>query len=162
MKNRKNRRKLKSKITYEKLKEIMSDENQTETLEKMMRDQDIPYELFYEVSRELRLNRLFYDLNVDEADLMKAKKKVIKLSPESTEYPLFSTLYRDHDGKYMVETLLNEYHDSTFREGVIIGMGYGKKFIFEDIQNNRFTKEDILNMSQEEIIKYCDENRDEV
>ena len=79
MKNRKNRRKLKSKITYEKLKEIMSDENQTETLEKMMRDQDIPYELFYEVSRELRLNRLFYDLNVDEADLMKAKKKVIKL-----------------------------------------------------------------------------------
>ena len=145
MKNRKNRRKQKSKITYEKLKEIMSDENQTETLEKMMRDQDIPYELFYEVSRELRLNRLFYDLNVDEADLMKAKKKVIKLSPESTEYPL-----------------LNEYHDSTFREGVIIGMGYGKKFIFEDIQNNRFTKEDILNMSQEEIIKYCDENRDEI
>ena len=162
MKNRKNRRKQKSKIPYEKLKEMMSDETQTEALEKMILNQEIPFEMINEASRELRLNSLFEDLNVDEADLMKAKKKIIKLSPQSAEYPLFSTLYREHDGKYMVETLLNQYHDSTFREGVIIGMGYGKKFIFEYIQNNRFTKEDILNMSQEEIIKYCDENRDEV
>ncbi len=162
MKNRKNRRKQKSKIPYEKLKEMMSDETQTEALEKMILNQEIPFEMINEASRELRLNSLFEDLNVDEADLMKAKKKIIKLSPQSAEYPLFSTLYREHDGKYMVETLLNQYHDSTFREGALVGMNYGQKFIVEDIQNNRFTKEDILNMSKEEIIKYCDENRDEV
>ena len=162
MKNRKNRRKQKSKIPYEKLKEMMSDETQTEALEKMILNQEIPFEMINEASRELRLNSLFEDLNVDEADLMKAKKKIIKLSPQSAEYPLFSTLYREHDGKYMVETLLNQYHDSTFREGALVGMNYGQKFIVEDIQNNRFTKEDILNMSKEEIIKYCDENRDDV
>lgn len=162
MKNRKNRRKQKSKIPYEKLKEMMSDETQTEALEKMILNQEIPFEMINEASRELRLNSLFEDLNVDEADLMKAKKKIIKLSPQSAEYPLFSTLYREHDGKYMVETLLNQYHDSTFREGALVGMNYGQKFIVEDIQNNRFTKEDILNISKEEIIKYCDENRDEV
>lgn len=162
MKNRKNRRKQKSKIPYEKLKEMMSDETQTEALEKMILNQEIPFEIINEASRELRLNSLFEDLNVDEADLMKAKKKIIKLSPQSAEYPLFSTLYREHDGKYMVETLLNQYHDSTFREGALVGMNYGQKFIVEDIQNNRFTKEDILNMSKEEIIKYCDENRDDV
>lgn len=162
MKNRKNRRKQKSKIPYEKLKEMMSDETQTEALEKMILNQEIPFEMINEASRELRLNSLFEDLNVDEADLMKAKKKIIKLSPQSAEYPLFSILYREHDGKYMVETLLNQYHDSTFREGALVGMNYGQKFIVEDIQNNRFTKEDILNMSKEEIIKYCDENRDDV
>ena len=90
-----------------------------------------------------------------------AKKKVIKLGPKS-EYPLFSTLYRDHDGLYKVETLINEYHDSTLREGMMVGISYGEKFIVEDIQNNRFTKEDILNMGMDEIIEYCDEERDEI
>lgn len=161
MKNKINRKSKKYKIAREKLKELLNDESQVETVQNMIKNNEIPFDMFHEVSRELRMEQLFEDLNVDEEDLMNAKKKVIKLGPKS-EYPLFSTLYRDHDGQYKVETLINEYHDSTLREGMMVGISYGEKFIVEDIQNNRFTKEDILNMGMDEIIEYCDEERDEI
>lgn len=161
MKNKINRKSKKYKIAREKLKELLNDESQVETVQNMIKNNEIPFEMFHEVSRELRMEQLFEDLNVDGKDLMNAKKKVIKLGPKS-EYPLFSTLYRDHDGQYKVETLINEYHDSTLREGMMVGISYGEKFIVEDIQNNRFTKEDILNMGMDEIIEYCDEERDEI
>ena len=45
---------------------------------------------------------------------------------------------------------------------MLIGANYGKKFIVEDIQNERFSKEDIINMTPEEINEYCDEIRDEI
>ena len=161
MKNKINRKSKKYKIAREKLKELLNDESQVETVQNMIKNNEIPFDMFHEVSRELRMEQLFEDLNVDEEDLMNAKKKLIKLGPKS-EYPLFSTLYRDHDGQYKVETLINEYHDSTLREGMMVGISYGEKFIVEDIQNNRFTKEDILNMGMDEIIEYCDEERDEI
>lgn len=161
MKNKINRKSKKYKIAREKLKELLNDESQVETVQNMIKNNEIPFDMFHEVSRELRMEQLFEDLNVDWKDLMNAKKKVIKLGPKS-EYPLFSTLYRDHDGPYKVETLINEYHDSTLREGMMVGISYGEKFIVEDIQNNRFTKEDILNMGMDEIIEYCDEERDEI
>lgn len=161
MKNKINRKSKKYKIAREKLKELLNDESQVETVQNMIKNNEIPFEMFHEVSRELRMEQLFEDLNVDWKDLMNAKKKVIKLGPKS-EYPLFSTLYRDHDGQYKVETLINEYHDSTLREGMMVGISYGEKFIVEDIQNNRFTKDDILNMGMDEIIEYCDEERDEI
>ncbi len=161
MKNKINRKSKKYKIAREKLKELLNDESQVETVQNMIKNNEIPFDMFHEVSRELRMEQLFEDLNVDWKDLMNAKKKVIKLGPKS-EYPLFSTLYRDHDGLYKVETLINEYHDSTLREGMMVGISYGEKFIVEDIQNNRFTKEDILNMGMDEIIEYCDEERDEI
>ncbi len=161
MKNKINRKSKKYKIAREKLKELLNDESQVETVQNMIKNNEIPFDMFHEVSRELRMEQLFEDLNVDGKDLMNAKKKVIKLGPKS-EYPLFSTLYRDHDGLYKVETLINEYHDSTLREGMMVGISYGEKFIVEDIQNNRFTKEDILNMGMDEIIEYCDEERDEI
>lgn len=161
MKNKINRKSKKYKIAREKLKELLNDESQVETVQNMIKNNEIPFDMFHEVSRELRMEQLFEDLNVDGKDLMNAKKKVIKLGPKS-EYPLFSTLYRDHDGLYKVETLINEYHDSTLREGMMVGISYGEKFIVEDIQNNRFTKDDILNMGMDEIIEYCDEERDEI
>ncbi len=161
MKNKINRKSKKYKIAREKLKELLNDESQVETVQNMIKNNEIPFDMFHEVSRELRMEQLFEDLNVDWKDLMNAKKKVIKLGPKS-EYPLFSTLYRDHDGLYKVETLINEYHDSTLREGMMVGISYGEKFIVEDIQNNRFTKDDILNMGMDEIIEYCDEERDEI
>ena len=161
MKNKINRKSKKYKIAREKLKELLNDESQVETVQNMIKNNEIPFDIFHEVSRELRMEQLFEDLNVDWKDLMNAKKKVIKLGPKS-EYPLFSTLYRDHDGLYKVETLINEYHDSTLREGMMVGISYGEKFIVEDIQNNRFTKDDILNMGMDEIIEYCDEERDEI
>ena len=159
--NKNKRRWKRCKVTREKLKEMMKDESQIETVQNMIHNQELTFEMFYEVSRELRLDHLFEKLNVNERDLINAKKKVIKLGPKS-EYPLFSTLYRDHNGKYKVETLINEYHDSTLREGMAVGIVYGEKFIVEDIQNKRFTKEDIINMSQEEIFEYCDENREKI
>jgi hypothetical protein len=118
--------------------------------------------IVHEIARDARLNELFKDLNIDFDELESVKKKVIRLRPKSKEYRLFSTLFRDHDGRYKVDHLINEYHDSILREGIEYGIGYGKKFIVEDIQNNRFTKEDIKNMTKDEIDEYCDEIREEI
>lgn len=118
--------------------------------------------IIMEEIRNARLNDFFEDLNIDKEKLEKTKKQIIRLSPTSTEFPLLSTLYRDHDGNYKVEDLFFEYHDSILRDGIMVGMDYAKKFFVEDIQKNRFKKEDIMNMTSEEIEKYCEENREEI
>ena len=118
--------------------------------------------LVHEITREARLNELFEELNIDSDQLERVKRQVIRLTPKSAEYRLFSTLFRDHDGNYKVCDLMNEYHDSILREGMMIGIDYGKKFIAEDVQSGRFTKEDLMNMTHEEIIEYGDEIREEI
>lgn len=120
------------------------------------------FEMMMDVNRELRLDDLFIDLEIDKDELEKAKKTIVKLNLKSAEWPLFSTLYRDHDGKYKVETLMNQYHDSTIRDGIIIGIDYGKKFIVQDLQSKRFSKQDILSMSEDDVSEYCDEDREEI
>ena len=116
----------------------------------------------HEIARESRIERLIQDLDIDPDKYDKTKKKVIKLNPKSSEFKLISTLFKNHRGKYKVEDLINEYHDSILRDSIPIGMDYGKKLIFEDIQNKRFTKEDILNMSDVEIKEYCHEEVEKI
>lgn len=159
MKN-KMKRKLKNKISREKLKKILNDESEVDNMKKIIKSDlsDGDIELIMDISRESRLDNLFENLNINKDELAKAKKKIIKLHPKSTEWPLLSTLYKNHKGKYKAETLFNEYHDSTLREGMVFGITYGKKFLVEDIQNKRFSKKDILNMSEDEIFEYCDED----
>ena len=118
--------------------------------------------LVYEIARDSRLDDLFEELNIDPQQLETVKKKVINLRPKSAKYPLHSTLFRNHKGRYKVADLINEYHDSILEDGMLIGANYGKKFIVEDIQDKRFSKEDIINMTPEEINEYCDEIRDEI
>jgi hypothetical protein len=149
------------KARREKIAKLM--ENPEKFKEKMgseITEKDVG--LIHEIARDARLDELFDDLNINKDQLEHVKKQIIKLSPKSVEYPLFSTLFRDHDGNYKVEDLINEYHDSILREGMLFGMDYGKKFLAEDIQSKRFTKEDLMNMTQEEIIEYGDEIRDEI
>ena len=45
---------------------------------------------------------------------------------------------------------------------MIIGSDYGKKFIVDDIQKNRITKEDLLNMNDDELYDYFYEEREEI
>ena len=162
MKNKSNR-KFKNKISREKLKEMVNDENQLDNMDLFSGDlSSADVEMIFDVTRESRVDYLFEMLNVNEEDVKKAKGKIIKLHPQSTELPLLSTLYKNHNGKYKLETLLNEYHDSILSEGIMYGISYGKKFIVEDIHNKRFSKEDILNMTDEEIFEYVDEKREEI
>lgn len=155
---------MKNRISREKLKEMVNSEDEIENMKKYI-ESDLSNDEFVmlmEVIRESRLDGLFNDLNIDPDKLEKAKKQIINLDPESSEWPLFSTLYRDHKGEYSFEELAFEYHDSILREGMIIGIDYGKKFIIEDLQNKRFSKEDIQKMGKNEIFEYCDENREEI
>ena len=163
MKN-KCRHKFKNEITREELKEMVNDENQNKKMEELIRGDlsSEDEEMLFDVIRESRMDTLFDALDVDRDKLAKAKKKIIKLHPQSEKWPFISTLYRDHKGKYKVETLINEYHDSTLAEGLQFGITYGNKFIAEDIQNGRFSRDDILNMTKEELNIYCDEDREEI
>lgn len=155
---------LKNKMTHKKLKEMVQDKDKTKEMETYIDNglSNSEFEMLMGVFREIRLDRLFNELDVDENKLEKAKKTTVKLHPNSSEWPLLSRLYRNHDGKYKVETLINQYHDSILREGMLIGMDYGKKFIVEDLQNKRFSKQDVLNMSSKEVHEYCEENRQEI
>ena len=152
------------KISREKLKEMVNDEDQFEDFKSYLADNHSQSDMatLIEIFRELRMEELFNDLGIDAEKLDKAKRKVIKLGPKSKEWPLMSTLYKDHNGLYKVEDLFNEYHDDTFNEGYHIGFCYGTKFFIEDLKNGRFTKEDILKMSEEEINKYRCEEREEI
>lgn len=155
---------LRNKKTRRKLKKMIEDENRTDEVEEYLK-KGLSYEEFemiMGICRELRLDGLFEDLNIDKDELKKAKKTIVKLHPKSEEWPLMSNLYRNHEGKYKAETLMNQYHDSILRDGIIFGMEYGKKFIVEDLQNNRFSKQDIMRMSDDEIYEYCEENRQEI
>ena len=164
MKNKNLRNRIKNKRIREKILNMFDAEDSHEKIEKYvteeLSEEDVP--LILEIIREARLNDLFKDLNIDEDELKKVKRKVIKLSPKSSEFPLISELYRNHKGNYKVEDLMNEYHDSILRDGMIIGMDYGKKFIVEDLQSKRFSKNDIKKMSKNQINEYCDEIREEI
>lgn len=160
----KNRFRPKNKMTPEKLKEMIQDKGKRKEMENYI-DNGLSYkefEMLMGVFREIRMARLFNDLNIDENRLKKAKDTTVRLHPNSTEWPLLSALYRNRNGNYKVETLINQYHDSILQEGILIGMDYGKKFIIEDLQNRRFSKQDVMNMSNSEISEYCEENRQEV
>lgn len=164
MKNKNLRNRIKNKRIREKILNMFDAEDSHEKIEKYvteeLSEEDVP--LILEIIREARLNDLFKDLNIDEDELKKVKRKVIKLSPKSSEFPLMSELYRNHKGNYKVEDLMNEYHDSILRDGMIIGMDYGKKFIVEDLQSKRFSENDIKKMSKNQINEYCDEIREEI
>ena len=49
------------------------------------------------------------------------------------------------------------YYDEILREGLEMGIPYGKKLIAEDIQSNKITKEKILKMSDEDLLEYYEE-----
>lgn len=152
-------------FTYDRIMKLMETQDSHDELENIIKNGNLsPVEVknFFNAIRDARLNTLFEDLEIDEKKLDKARKKKIKLSPKSRKWPLLSTPYRDHEGKYVVEDLIYEYHDSVLREGILIGRDYGRKFAVEDIKNKRFGKEDILNMTKNELEEYCDENREEI
>lgn len=153
------------KKSREEVKKMVNDMNEMENFERYAKSGLSSEEvaMILDVIRESRLEHFFEEeLNIDKDKLEEAKKRTIRLHPESTEWPLLSTLYRDHDGEYKVEDLFNEYHDSILRDGVMVGNDYGEKFLIEDIQNKRFSKEDILNMSEDEIKEYCNEERESI
>ena len=156
---------MKKMIDHDTLKEMINDENQFENMKEYIKNHHSPDE-FKQVMDIIRESRVEYlligKLNIDEEKLIKTKKKIIKLSPQSKEYPLKSVLFREHDGKYKAETLFNQYHDSILKEGYAVGFDYGRKFFVEDIQNGRFSKEDIMKMTEKEIHEYCDEAREEI
>jgi hypothetical protein len=164
MKNNNFKNRIRNKRLREKISKMVNSEDEFENFKKYMNNgiSSEEFTIIMEVIRESRLNGLFSDLKIDEAKLKKAKRKVIKLSPESSQFPLMSELYQNHNGKYIVEDLMNEYHDSILRDGMIIGMDYGKKFIVEDLQNSRFTRKDIEEMPTEKIHEYCEEIRKEI
>ena len=161
MKPKKCGRRVKEKIRRDQLKEMFSDEDRIEEAVEYAESHDSQkdIELINDVIRESRIDELFEDLGADENGLKK-RKHIIKLN--ARQHNLHSSLFRKHDGKYQVETLLNEYHDSIFKEGENVGYAYGAKFFIKDIQSNRFSREDLLNMSDDEIQEYCEENREEI
>ena len=157
----KNRKKSKAYETRrEKLIKLMKNPDISENIKDKVIEKDL--KLFFEIARENRLNNLFEDLNIDKNKLKKARKKVIKLSPNSKNYHLISHIFCNHKGQYHVDHLFNEYHDDIFRNGMIVGIEYGKKFIVKDIQENRITKEDLLNMNNDELYNYFYEEREEI
>jgi len=153
-----------TKITRELIEELVDNDEGVEKFKEIIEDDltDNDVKLIMEVIREKRLQELFEKLNIDPEKLEKARKKKITLHPQSVKWPLFSTLYRDKKGKYKVEDLIYEHHDSILREGMIVEISYGKKFAVEDLQNKRFTKEYIRNMSREEMEEYLYEDREEI
>lgn len=151
------------KLTYNEIDELLNDEeNFDELFNTMENSSEKEIFMILDVIRDKRLKGLFDDLNIDEEKLKEALEKEIELSPKSVEYPLFSTLYRDHDGKYKVKDLINEYHDSIIREGAMIGIQYGKKFIVEDFQNKKITLNQLQKMSSDEITEYISQVREDI
>lgn len=164
MKNNYIKKRMRSKITRAKVKEMLKNQEGLNDLYNLyeygLKKEDL--EITVDILRELRLERLYEDLDIDVEKIAKAKKKVVKIRPKSPKCTLISTLYKNHDGNYKIETLLNQFHDSTLQDGFQIGADYGKKFIIDDIQNQRFSKKDIEQMSQEEINEYCGEIRNQI
>lgn len=144
------------------VKEIMDEfDEENPQVDSRLSENDVQH--IHDIARESRMNELLIeDLKIDEEELEKAKKKIIKLSPYSRKFKFRSVIYKDLKGFYKVEVLLNLFHDSILKEGINIGMEFGTKFLIEDIQNKRFSKEDIMNMTPEEIDEYCEEVREEI
>ena len=163
--NKSSRRNRKKIIDHDRLKEMVNNEDEFENFKQFMEANHTSpdaFKMVMDVIRESRIDHLFEGFGIGEEDLKEIKKKIIKITPKSKELSLKSTLYRKHNGKYKVETLLNQYHDRILKEGYHIGYGYGRKFLVKDIQNGRFTEEDIKNMSREEVMEYGDEVRDDI
>ena len=112
--------------------------------------------------KEEQLNVLVDRLNIDRDLFERISKKIVLIRPNSREYHFESEVYRKHNGKYKVRTLLHQYMESVLKEGMAIGMQFGKKFMFEDLQNHRFSREDVENMTDEEIERYCGEVVDDI
>lgn len=118
--------------------------------------------LVHEIARDARIDDLIESLNIDKNQFQKARKKVIKLSPNSTECHMLSALFRDYDGKYLVEDLLYEYHDSILREGVMLERHTATSFLLKIFRIIVLAKNDIMNMGKKKIDEYCNEVRDEI
>lgn len=131
---------------------LVNDEEENEE----NKDED-KFEKAIQSIKESMLNALFDELEIDKNKLELDKKEKIQLDPKSTEVPLFSTLYRDKKGEFTFEELTNMYYDEILREGLEMGIPYGKKLIAEDIQSNKITKEKILKMSDEDLLEYYEE-----
>lgn len=152
-----------SNITDEQLEEMMNNGDESEIIKFIENGDEVEnMKRFYEISRNERLKHFLEELTDDEECYYKIKDEEINLRPQLIHDNLISRLYKNHEGNYKIEDLLIEYHDCVFKEGVEIGMKYGKKFMVQDIQNNRFDKESIMNMTEEERIEYLDENREEI
>ena len=163
MKTKEKKFKVKNKYTREQLKEILKTgkpiESFVDLISGNLKEKEV--KIIMDITREIRIDELIQKLNINFENYLNNKNKIIKLKPNSKEYSLISNQFKKHDGLYKLEDLLNEYHDSVLREGTIIGISYGKKFIIEDIQNGRYTKEDFINMNPIEIKEYCFEDIDE-
>ena len=165
MRNKKHRRKIKNMMDREKLKAMLNDESQMENFKDYIdtHNSSDDFKYIMDIIRELRIDTFFEnELKIDKDKLKEIKNKIIKISPNSKEYQLHSRLFCNHNGNYKVETLFNQYHDRLLKEGYKIGFDYGNKFLVQDIQNGRFTKENLINMTHEEILEYCEEQRDEI
>lgn len=125
-----------------------------------IRENDV--QIIHEICRDARLDELIESMDIDKKEYEKTRNEIITLNPDDEDYPLHSKLFKNLKGKYEFEKLLFKYHDSVLRGGMIIGMDYGKKFLIEDIQNNRFTKKDIINMTKKQVDEYCDEVREQI
>ena len=76
--------------------------------------------ILYKVGRDRRFNMLFEELHVDKNDLKKAKNKHVSLYSQSQD---------SKSKKQKFKHILNDYYGSIIKEGIFIGIGYGKKFI---------------------------------
>ena len=164
MKTKEKKFKLKNKYTRKQLKEIMKTGKPEEDFMDIMTSNLTSKEvkMVIQITRELRVEELIENLNINIENYLKTKNKIIKLKPNSKEYSLISNQFKKHDGLYKLEDLLNEYHDIVLKEGIILGMDYGQKFVIEDIQSGRYTKEDLINMNPTELQEYCQEDRDKI
>ena len=164
MKTKEKKFKLKNKYTRKQLKEIMKtgkpEEDFMDIITSNLTSKEV--KMVIQITRELRVEELIENLNINIENYLKTKNKIIKLKPNSKEYNLISKEFKEHKGLYKVKDLLNEYHDIVLKEGIILGMDYGQKFVIEDIQSGRYTKEDLINMNPTELQEYCQEDRDKI
>lgn len=134
-----------------------------EEFKEFIENEDLSHEdavYIINMMREIRLNDLFADLNIDEEKLEKVKKSKITLSPTSTEWPLFSEIFQHLEGEFEVGELFNAYYSYILQKGMHAGTPYGVKFAIEDIQNGDITIEEIKKMSKDELFEYVKIDRE--
>ena len=146
----------------EKIRNIINtydEESQIEYMDNMPIEE---IEIMAEVYCEMRIEHLLEQLKIPLEDYKKIQNKVINLNSKSKEIQLISYVFREYKGNYTLKQLLINYHDEVLKDGIEIGLKYGKKFIVEDIQQNRFTKETLKNISENEYYEYIYEELDEI
>lgn len=156
--------KIANKYTRKEMKEIINDENKLDFLNELIKSGLSSKEIktIHNLIRESRIDLLFKELNVNYDEYVHAKNKIIKLKPKSEELHLISVIFRDCNGNYKIEDLLNKYHDAILHDGINYGMDYGVKFLYEDIQNGKYTIDDFKNMTEEDIDNYGRLEREEI